>query len=567
MDTQTKPANAKEDTPMKGNMDNNEETVTEEEEVIYPGHFKFGLIFVALCLSIFEVTLDETIIATAVPTITNEFNSLKDVGWYGSAYLLTLCSFQLLFGKIYTIYSTKLTFLVALGILQVGSIICAAAPNSIALIFGRLIAGLGASGIWSGAITILSRSVPRTKIAPFNGLLGAVAGVSWISAPLVSGGIINNPNLSWRWIFWINPIVACPTLLVIGAFVSLPPPPAAPWKQKLAKVDLLGFSVFLPSIICLLLVLQWGGSEYGWTNARIIVLFILFGLLLAGFVAIQIWKQDGGVLPPRIVTQRSIAFGIFFSLCCSGASFILDYYLPIWFQAVKRSTALESSVDMLPHILSSIIMTTASGAVVPIIGYYVPMMIAATILLSIGIGLITTFTPYTNSPKWIGYQVLTGSGLGLALQQTVLAAQTILKLDDIPIGIAVMTLAQALGGTIFLSVSEAVFTSKLSSGLSAAIPGLDKSSILNAGATDLRTLIPAKYLKTVLRVYNDAVIQTWYVALALACLSILGVIGMEWVSVKPEQPTKESSRSESRSSECISEENEHTEKAKTDIEQ
>ncbi len=130
---------------------------------------------------------DQTIIATAIPTITSQFHSIEDIGWYGSAYLLTTCSFQLFFGKLYTLLSLKWTFVGAVVVFEVGSAICGASPNSIALIVGRAIAGIGGAGVFSGALIIIAKSVPLAKRPAFTGILGAVWGVASVVGPLLGG--------------------------------------------------------------------------------------------------------------------------------------------------------------------------------------------------------------------------------------------------------------------------------------------------------------------------------------------------------------------------------------------
>jgi MFS family permease len=130
---------------------------------------------------------DNTIIATAIPKITDQFRSLNDVGWYGSAYLLTTCATQLIYGKFYTFYSIKWVYLIALFIFEVGSLICGVAPNSMALIIGRAVAGVGAAGIFSGAILIIANTVPLRQRPAFMGLVGGVYGLASVAGPLVSG--------------------------------------------------------------------------------------------------------------------------------------------------------------------------------------------------------------------------------------------------------------------------------------------------------------------------------------------------------------------------------------------
>lgn len=153
----------------------------------YPTSFRLICIVFSLALAVFLYGLDQTIIATAIPKITDNFNSLGDVGWYVAAYLFTSSAFQLLFGKMFTIFSIKIVYLCAVAIFELGSLICATAPNSGAFIAGRAIAGVGAAGLYSGAVIILARSAPLETRPRYIGMLGAAMGVAAIAGPFVGG--------------------------------------------------------------------------------------------------------------------------------------------------------------------------------------------------------------------------------------------------------------------------------------------------------------------------------------------------------------------------------------------
>ncbi|KAK3699473.1 MFS sugar transporter [Vermiconidia calcicola] len=501
-----------------------EESEEQEDETQYPKSTQFALITVALCLSVFLMALDNTIIATAIPKITDEFHAINDVGWYASSYLLCTCAFQLFFGKLYTFLSIKWVYLAAIIIFEVGSAICGAAPNSTALIIGRAVAGLGSAGILTGAILILANTVPLRKRPIYTGLIGGMYGIASVAGPLL-GGVFTD-KVSWRWCFYINlPLGA----ITLGFIVFFYRPTQATQAQtlkvglkaKLEQFDIFGTIVFLPMVVCLLLALQWGGSQYEWSNGRIIALFVLFAVLLAVFVAIQFWKKDYATVPPRILKQRSIAAGAWFSAAL-GASFF----------AIKGTTAVQSGIDNIPMILGLVLFSIVSGVAVTVVGYYTPFVLASSVLMAVGGGLLSTLETNTGSGKWIGYQIVFGAGVGLGMQQSLIMAQTVLPKKDVPIGTAVMMFSQTLGGAIFVSVAQNVFTNRLLALLLKAVPDLNPAIVLSTGATSLKAKIPEQFLPGVQQAYNDAIMNTFYVGVAMGAMSLFGSAFFEWKSVK-----------------------------------
>ncbi|KAJ7124653.1 major facilitator superfamily domain-containing protein [Mycena crocata] len=505
-----------------------------EEPVEYPQGLILGFITLALCLAVFVVALDNTIIATAIPKITDQFQSLDDVGWYGSAYLLTTTAFQLLYGRFYSFLSIKWVFITAISIFELGSLICGVAPNSNTLIVGRAMAGLGAAGIFTGALVIIAHTVPLEKRPIYSGIVGAVYGSASVGGPLIGGAFTD--KLTWRWCFYINLPIGAVTLFVMTIFFKDPggkrKTESMGWAQRINRFDPLGTIVFIPGIVCLLLALQWGGSRYPWSDGRIIALFVLCGVLITAFVGIQIWKQDLATVPPRILKQRSILAGSLFLLSIGASCFILTYFLPLYFQAIRGVSAVKSGIDTLPLVLANTIGQFLAGAMVTLLGFYTPFIVASSILCSVGAGLISTFAVDTGHAHWIGYQVMYGLGFGFGVQQPLMAAQRVLSMEDIPTGTSLVALMQTLGGTLFISVAQNVFTNKLVSGLVSQVPGINPAIVLSAGATSLRTAVDSQYLPAVLSVYNEALVSAYYVSVATACLSLIGALGMEWKSLK-----------------------------------
>lgn len=309
-------------------------------------------------------------------------------------------------------------------------------------------------------------------------------------------------------------------------------------RRQLIRLDPLGTALFLPGVICLLLALQWGGTAYAWNNARIIALFVLAGTLLLAFAAAQIWRNEDATIPPRIIKQRSIAFGAIYTSCLAGAMISMLYALPLWFQGVKGTSAVQSGIDNIPMVLSLVVASILSGAAISRTGYYVPFMFISSIFMAIGSGLITTFGLDTGHPAWIGYQVLFGLGLGTGMQQPTMAAQTVLNQSDVSIGVALMFLFQSLGGAVWVAVSQNLYTGYLANKLP-GISGVDASAILGAGATGLAGILPADKLHVVLVVYNAALRRAFILPVVLSCAMVLPALGMEWRNLKRESERRE----------------------------
>lgn len=221
--------------------------------------------------------------------------------------------------------------------------------------------------------------------------------------------------------------------------------------------------------------------------------------------------------------------------------FSLVYYLPIWFQAVKEASATKSGVMNLPMILSVTVVSIIAGASITALGYYTPAFYVSTILQAIGAGMLTTFHTNSNHSKWIGYQIIYGLGCGAGMQQPILCVQTVLSLSDVPVGTAVVTFAQILGGALFVLVSQNVFENRLISGLQRSIPSLDPNIVLQAGATNLKNAISAQFLPSVQVAYNDSLTQPWYVSLALSCMTAAGAAFIELENVKTKNVSRATS--------------------------
>ncbi|TQS33880.1 hypothetical protein Golomagni_05761, partial [Golovinomyces magnicellulatus] len=476
---------------------------------------------------------DQNIISTAIPHITDKFHSISDIGWYGSIYILTNCSFQLLMGKVYKFYPVKPIFLTGILVFEIGSAICGAAPNSKVFILGRAIAGLGGSGMFSGAMVIMFNTVPLQQRPMYQGGIGGVLAIGSVVGPLLGGTFTD--KVTWRWCFYINLPVAAVAMLGVYFLLQLSNQKLDEleqgWRGKLKQFDPLGNLCFFPGVICLILALQWGGSKYSWNSVRIVLLLVISAVMFIIFIVIQFWKKENATIPPRLITHRSIAAAAVFSFFNGAGLITLTYYLPIWFQAIKNVTAIRSGIMLLPLMLSTVVGTITSGITISKTGYYTQFFWISSIMVPIGAGLISTFTPTTGPAKWIGYQIIAGLGVGFGMQQPMNVVQTVLGRSDIATATALVTFLRFLASAIFLPVAQNIFLNTLVGKLD-NLPNVDSQAVSGAGATELRALASGHDLTILLSDYNAAINNVAYMVIATSAMTLLGTVFVEWNSLK-----------------------------------
>ena len=310
----------------------------------------------------------------------------------------------------------------------------------------------------------------------------------------------------------------------------------APFKQKVLNLDIIGNLMLIIASVMLFLALQFNAADIPWQNSKIIGLLIGAGLFAIIFVAWQ-WRQgDQALLPGSIVTQRSVAVSCLAAFFIYGTVLVHAYYLPIWFQAIKGANAVRSGVDLIPYMAASSLFSVFAGILVTKLGYYAPPAIIGSAIGTVGCGLLSSLRVNSSAGHWVGYQIITSAGLGMAVQQGVIAVQTVLKLDQIPIGIAAIVSMQSLGGAVFVSVGNNILQNRLKQ---AELPGVDIKRVIAAGATEFRDLVPKASLPALLTIYNSALQKVFIAAIPLAGLSFIAALGLEWKSVKTKKAALE----------------------------
>ncbi|KXX73819.1 putative HC-toxin efflux carrier TOXA [Madurella mycetomatis] len=303
----------------------------------------------------------------------------------------------------------------------------------------------------------------------------------------------------------------------------------------LDKLDTQSTIVIIPCIVCLLLALHWGGTAEPWSSWRSILLLCLFGVSFVVWACMQYRRGDRATVPPRIVTQRSIAAGSFYSMAGFGGSMVMLYYLPIWFQAVRGVSALDAGINMCPLVLSWAAFLLVSAQLTSRTGYLTPQMVTASVLMSVMNGLITRFDLQTPMVYWVTTLLFYGCGVGMGVQQPILAAMALLEGKEAALGTSLIMFLQVMSGAIMVSVGQNLFLQRLASNLAESVPGVDLEVVLSAGNDDLAQKMASVYtpaqVADILVAYNQSIVYVFFFAMILACLSIIGSVGMEWKNI------------------------------------
>lgn len=329
------------------------------------------------------------------------------------------------------------------------------------------------------------------------------------------------------------------TMVVIAILLKTPSPHApnqGTFWQKILRLDLLGACITIPATVCLILALQWGGSMYPWNDSRIIGLFVGSGCLFIILALVQVKLGDKGTFPPKVVKNRDILCAAGFSSMFGAGYYSLVYYLAVYYQSVKGYSALDAGIRMLPLSISASISATGTGALITALGYYTPFMIVCMALFAAGAGSLTTLTVTTNYWHGFGFQILTGLGVGIGFEGGMIVAQKSVPPPSISIAISIVSFAMTLGGTIFLSVAQAVFNHGMLRGVAESAPQIDGQVLLESGATNIHTLLTSmgqqQSIESVLGAYAEGTRCVFWFVMACATTALIAACGLRWRSLK-----------------------------------
>jgi EmrB/QacA subfamily drug resistance transporter len=400
-------------------------------------HRRLMLAFGGLLLAMFIGALDQTIMASALPTVAGNLGGLNLLPWVVTAYVLAAAASTPLWGKV---------------LFVVGSVLSGIAQNIGQLIAFRALQGIGGGGVMTLATASVGDLVSPRERGRYQGYIQLTFLLASLAGPLIGGLFVD--HVSWRWVFFVNVPIGALVVVLLTAYLRVPA------QRKPAQIDFLGAGLLAAAVSAALLVATWGGNRYAWSSPRILGLAAGAALLLGGFI-VRERRAPEPILPLRLFADRVFVVVSAALFATTLSLFTAIVFLPIFLQLATGASATESGLLTLPLLASSAVSTTISGRIMTATGRYKIFPIIGLALISLGLALLSTLTATSSRAVAAAYMVVFGAGFGMVTQILVVAIQNTVEPREIGTATASANLFRALGGAVGVAVYGAIFTSGL----------------------------------------------------------------------------------------------------------
>ncbi|TWU70996.1 hypothetical protein ED733_001164 [Metarhizium rileyi] len=485
---------------------------------------KITLIMVALCCAVFLHALDNTIITTALPTITAAFDLDAAYTWIGSTYLLGVAASTMVWAKISDVFGRKPIILSANVCFFTGSLLAALSANFSMLVAARAIQGIGGAGVNVLANICVGDLFSQRNRGLYYGVIGGVWAVALSLGPVVGGSLTQ--NVSWRWCFYIN-LPLCAVVFVIVILLLDVNTPKTPFGKGIAAIDWVGAALSIGSTLMILLALSFGGQAEPWNSATVICL-VVFGFI--GWILCFSWEAGLAKYPllPVSIFKQIPTLAVLVACFIQSYAFVASaYYLPLYFQAVLGATPILSGVYLLPTAVSISVSSTATGVYMRKTGQYRTPIYAGFVLQTLGYGLFIDFDHTTDWTKIIVFQIIGGLGVGFNFQAPMVALQASISPRELAMATSAYNFMRNVSGAISVVIGQTVFQNEMSKHQESLVTILGPqlaAKLGGAGAsasTDLIRSLPSPQRDVVHAVFTNSMKSMWIMYAAFSAVALV----------------------------------------------
>ncbi|MGV2819458.1 MDR family MFS transporter [Brevibacterium casei] len=482
------------------------------------------LLFVGLMIAMFMFSLNQTVLATALPTIVGELDGVDQMLWVSTAFMLASTIMMPIYGKVGDLFGRKPLFMFAICCFLAGSVFALVANEMSTLILGRVLQGIGGGGMMILSQSIIASVVPARERGKYMGIMGSAFAVSSVAGPLIGGWLTEGPG--WRWAFAINFPLGAVALIAAAVFLKIPKHTHGPRP----KIDVGGMALISIVTSCIVLVSAWGGHDYEWGSWQINGLIVVGALATVAFVIVES-KVSEPVIPLRLFVNRDFLLSTIAGLFIGVSMFGVLSYMPTYLQMVHGIDATVAGLMMVPMMGTMLLSSTLIGFVVARTGRYKRYPLIGILL--IGASLVLLPTLKADSPAWepmVGLALL-GLGLGLSMQILVLVVQNAFPVEMVGTATAANNYFRQVGATLGMAFIGSVFTQRLlenikagMTDLAAASPDAQPPQVSSTGLTpQIVSQMPEPLHTLIITSYNDALVPLflWVAPLAFAGFVIL----------------------------------------------
>ncbi|MFD3931917.1 MDR family MFS transporter [Streptomyces sp. NPDC058614] len=495
---------------------------------------RFRLIYAALMAVMLLSALDQTIVSTALPTIVGELHGVNHMAWVTTAYTLAATIVMPIYGRFGDLLGRRNLYLGGIVIFLAGSVIAASAQDMTMLIIGRAIQGLGGGGLMITSQSIIADLVPPRDRAKYMAPLGAVFALASVLGPLLGGWFTD--SIGWRWCFWINLPIGLIALAVCFFALRLPR------KATKITIDYLGITLMAAAVTCTVLLADWGGTEYAWSDP------VIIGLAAAALAAWALFfysqsRAAEPIIPLRLFRSRIFNIATLIGMITVGIGmFAAVSYMPTYLQMVYGINATQSGLMLIPLVAGLMATSMASGRWMSRTGRYKIYPIVGSAIVAVSALLLSTLDVGTSLTVLGSYLFLLGLGLGLLIQTLVLAVQNAFPASDVGTATSANNFFREIGATLGIATVGAIFTSRLADQLTSRLSSSDLKTI---GGTD--SLTPA-LVNSLPERLHDAVVTAYQQALTpvFGYLVPIFLVGLVLAFVLPEKRIGNDKSEESR---------------------